>query len=57
MVKFVSFNVNDDYNEMRHLLCLYHLKENILQMAGSVIGKGGQNIQKIRSEFSAQVNF
>merc|ERR1719234_1055090 len=25
------------------------------KMAGSVIGKGGQNIQKIRSEFSAQV--
>lgn len=24
-------------------------------MAGSVIGKGGQNIQKIRSEFQAQV--
>merc|ERR1711936_860264 len=25
------------------------------RMAGSVIGEGGQNIQKIRSEFSAQV--
>ena len=49
------FLLNIWYTFCKHLVNILYDYYDCHQMAGSVIGKGGQNIQKIRSEFSAQV--